>query len=248
MQVHRPATRSQQEWNRRQPWRSRKRSPMFERTKTAPVVSQKAKSEIELPIVTPSPAPLKTPAPKPIATPSPKPSPKRTPSPTPKSKTKKSNVAKVTPTPSPKTHKSGEEQKKTTDDNEKSDKPKATPGASTNADGNNSSGASGSGGSSRASEFSWYARMLHDRFYSEWVQPTTSVPAGAKMSALVRIRIERDGRISKFTIIRPSGNLVVDESVQAVSKRVTQVEPLPAGLGAGNYYEVNINFELNPTQ
>jgi TonB family protein len=67
------------------------------------------------------------------------------------------------------------------------------------------------------------------------------------MSALVRIRIEHDGRISKFTIIRPSGNLVVDESVQAVAKRVTQVEPLPAGLGAGNY-EVNINFELNPTQ
>jgi TonB family protein len=66
------------------------------------------------------------------------------------------------------------------------------------------------------------------------------------MSALVRIRIERDGRISKFTLVRPSGNVVVDESVAAVAKRVTQVDPLPAGLAGGAYYEVNINFELNP--
>ena len=68
------------------------------------------------------------------------------------------------------------------------------------------------------------------------------------MSALVRIRIEKDGRISKFTVVRPSGNVVVDESVAAVAKRVTQVDPLPNGLGAGAFYEVNITFELDPTQ
>ena len=90
--------------------------------------------------------------------------------------------------------------------------------------------------------------MLHDRFYSEWIQPTTSVAVGAKMSALVRIRIERDGRISKFTLVTPSGNVVVDESVAAVAKRVTQVDPLPKGLAGGAYYEVNINFELNAEQ
>jgi TonB family protein len=89
--------------------------------------------------------------------------------------------------------------------------------------------------------------MLHGRFYSSWIQPTTSVAVGAKMSALVRIRIEKDGRVSNFTIVRPSGNVVVDESVAAVAKRVTQVDPLPKGLG-GAYYEVNINFELNPDQ
>ena len=68
------------------------------------------------------------------------------------------------------------------------------------------------------------------------------------MSALVRIRIERDGRISKFSIIRPSGNVVVDESVAEVAKRVKRVDPLPGGLGNGSFHEVNINFELNPTQ
>ncbi len=68
------------------------------------------------------------------------------------------------------------------------------------------------------------------------------------MSAVVRIRIEKDGRISNFTIVKPSGNVVVDESVAAVAKRVTQVDPLPRGLGDGAFYEVNINFALSQDQ
>jgi len=115
------------------------------------------------------------------------------------------------------------------------------------ADGNKSA-VTGAGGGAQSSEFASYGKMLHDRFFSEWTQPTTSVPAGARMSALVRIRIERDGRISKFNIIRPSGNVVIDESVAEVAKRVKRVDPLPGGLGNGSFHEVNINFELNPTQ
>ena len=105
--------------------------------------------------------------------------------------------------------------------------------------------AAGAGG---AAEFGWYGNMLHDRFYSEWMQPTTSVPAGAKISALVKIRIEKDGKISDFKIVKPSGISVVDESVEAVAKQVTQVDPLPAGLGSGGHYDVNINFEVNPSE
>ena len=87
--------------------------------------------------------------------------------------------------------------------------------------------------------------MLHDRFYSAWIQPTTHVPTGAKISTLVKVRIEKDGRVSKFEIIKPSGNVVVNESVRVVAKQVTQVDPPPAGLGNGDHYDVKINFELN---
>jgi hypothetical protein len=41
---------------------------------------------------------------------------------------------------------------------------------------------------------------------------------------------------------------VVDESVATIAKRVTQVDPLPAGLGNGDHYDVKINFELNSEQ
>jgi TonB family protein len=103
------------------------------------------------------------------------------------------------------------------------------------------------GGAARESQFGWYGSMLHDRFYSEWVQPTAVASSGAKVSVLVKIRIEKDGRVSRFETIKPSGNTAIDESVAAISKRVTQVDPLPDGLG-GDHYDVKINFELNSEQ
>ena len=87
--------------------------------------------------------------------------------------------------------------------------------------------------------------MLHDRFHKAWEQPKSVVATGAKMSTIVKIRIEKDGRVSKFAVVKPSGNVVVDESVAAIAKRVTQVDPLPEGLAKGSYYEVKIDFELN---
>jgi TonB family protein len=103
---------------------------------------------------------------------------------------------------------------------------------------------SASGGSS-ASEFGWYGNMLHDRFYSAWIQPTTNVPSGAKISTLVNVRIEKDGRVSKFEIAKPSENATMNESVAAVAKQINQVDAPPTGLIKGDHYDVKINFELN---
>jgi TonB family protein len=208
-----------------------------------------AKSEIELP--TPTPIPASTP--KPTATPTPKP--KATP--TPKPTLKKTLVAKASPKPSPKTKssptKSVEEAKKTDANAEKKKIAKTAPaknGSSSQASGKTGSAGKGghTGGGSSASEFGWYGNMLHDRFYSAWIQPTTSVASGTKISTLVKVRIEKDGRVSSFEIIKPSENVVVNESVAAIAKRVTQVDPPPAGLGTGDHYDVKINFELNTDQ
>jgi TonB family protein len=97
----------------------------------------------------------------------------------------------------------------------------------------------------QASELAWYGTMLHDRFNKAWEQPKSILATGAKMSTIVRIRIEKDGRVSKFAIVKPSGNVVVDESVAAIAQRVTHVDPLPEGLTTKVFYEVKIDFELN---
>lgn len=193
------------------------------------------KSDIQLP--TPTPAPTATPVPKPSVTPTPVPktSPKPSAKPTPKSTPKK---AVVKATPSPKKPVSPAENKKPAETSANQSEKK-----SDTVDSNGPAN-----GATHASEFAWYGRMLHDRFHNEWQQPTTIVATGAKMTAVVRIRIEKDGRVSSFTIVKPSGNVVVDESVAAIAKRVTQVDPLPKGLVSGAYYEVKINFELNPEQ
>jgi TonB family protein len=111
----------------------------------------------------------------------------------------------------------------------------------------NGDGARGAGsGKSDAATVAYYGNMLHDRFYRAWQQPQTVVASGVKLSAVARIRIEEDGRVSNFKIVRPAGNVLVDESVAAAGEKVTQVDALPAGIGNGGHYDVNVSFELNP--
>ena len=209
-----------------------------EAAKEAPLVTE-AKSEIQLP----------TPKPAPTATATAKPTP---PKPTPKPKATLGKMPKSSPKVKPSLADSSEQDQESELNASKKKIAKTAPAkkhpASHPSDGKGSSaGTSGghAGGGSSASEFGWYGNMLHDRFYSAWIQPTTNVASGNKISTLVQVRIEKDGRVSNFEIIKPSENVVVNESVAAIAKRVTQVDPLPAGLGSGNHYDVKINFELN---
>jgi len=227
-----------------------------------------AKSDIELPTSTASPARTVKPAPKASATPARSPRVKETPKPTPKPKPKpspkKMTLAKASPKPSPKpaVEESDENKEQADADAEKKriakellkqsssdDSPKKTTAAEGAGGKGTSVGANGhAGGAGAESEFGWYGSMLHDRFYSEWVQPTSVSSSSAKNSVLVKIRIEKDGRVSNFEIVRPSDNEELDDSVKAVAKRVTQVDSLPPGLGNGDHYDVKINFELNSDQ
>jgi TonB family protein len=192
------------------------------------------KSDIELPTATPSPSPPVNATPDPSPRASPKPSPKKKTSPKPSATPeKKKSKAQATPAKEKQTSKRLAAKK---GDTKKSEKKETKSG--------NAAGG-GTQVNTSSANAGWYGNMLHDRFYREWAQPTTVVASGAKLSALARIRIEKDGRISNFKIVRPSGNLVVDESVVAVGKKVTRVDALPAGIGNGGHYDVNINFALN---
>jgi TonB family protein len=208
-----------------------------------PVVTT-AKSEIELPSATPKPTAMATPVPK--STPTPVPRPKLTPKPIPKPTPRKTLVAKASPKPAPKP-KSGPA--KANAKSGKKDKITLAKKESAPQSGSGQSGSTGkadsAGGGSSASEFGWYGNMLHDRFYSAWIQPTTNVPSGAKISTLVNVRIEKDGRVSKFEILKPSENATVNESVAAVAKQISHVDSPPTGLIKGDHYDVKINFELN---
>ncbi len=204
-----------------------------------------AQSEIELPSPTPKPTPKPTSTPKPSTTPTPKP--KATPKIIPKPPPKKILLAKASPKPLPKTKPSSTKSSEKSQKNEKSLTAK-TGAASQSGSGKTTAKGGSAGGGRSASEFGWYGNMLHDRFYSAWIQPTTSVPSGSKISTLVKVRIEKDGRVSKFEIIKLSENVVVNESVEAIAKRVTEVDAPPDGLSNGEHYDVKINFELNTEQ
>ena len=230
-----------------------------------------APSEIQLP--TPKPSPKPTPTATPTRSPKPSPTakvkatPKPTPKPTPAASPartpspKKIVVAKASPKPSPIVKPTPEKTESEHVDVETEKKEIAKPlvvkneekeskksPATQTGSGKGSAPGTGAGrvgGAGPESQFGWYGSMLHDRFYSEWVQPTTVASAGAKNSVMVKLRIEKGGRVSSFEVVRPSGNNELDESVKALANRVSQVEPLPDGLGKGDHYDVKINFELN---
>ncbi len=203
--------------------------------------STPAKSEIQIPAATPHPTPSPSTVPKPSLKPSPKPSLRKKASPKPSATPeKKKSHAETTPA------KKKETARKTPDKKDKtaSTKSEKESNEKTATTGKGSLGGK-TGATANPANASWYGNMLHDRFYREWEQPTTVVASGAKLSALAKIRIEKDGRISDFKIVRSSGNVVVDESVEAVGKKVMRVDALPAGIGSGGHYDVNINFALN---
>src|SRR4030095_13298771 len=160
-----------------------------EATEETPLVTA-AKSEIELP----SPTPVPTSTPKPTATPTPKP--KATPRPTPKPTLRKTLVAKASPKPS-KTKssptKSAEEAKKNDENAEKKKIAKIAPAKNESSSQASKTGSAGkvghAGGGSSSSEFGWYGNMLHDRFYSAWIQPTTNIASGRQISTAVKVRI-----------------------------------------------------------
>ena len=213
-----------------------------EAEKERPPLTQ-TKSEIELPTPQPTVHPLFTPKPAVLRATNPSP------------KTMKKIVSAKTSKPS--THprsnaaKSREKQTDASNEKKKSTKTAAVKAKPSSNEGSNQSGLASKGaigGGSNATEFGWYGNMLHDRFYSAWIQPTATVASGTKISTLVKVRIDKDGRVSKFEIIKPSGNVVVNESVRVVAKQVTQVDPPPTGLIKGDYYDVKINFELNTTR
>ncbi len=190
-------------------------------------------------LVVPSPTatPPPSPTPKATATPKPKKAKRNLPEPTPRKKQPAKSKPKATPAKPKKTAQPNE--RKTTSAKVKISETRTGRAAAGAGESGNSSG----GGD--PSRFNWYGNMLHDRFFGAWTQPKTAEATGSRMSALVLLRIEADGRVSKFEIVRSSGNVVVDESVNAVAKRVTAVDPLPAGMAPRGFYEVKINFELN---
>jgi len=213
-------------------------SKQSELEKEPPVAT--TKSEIELP----SPPPTARPVPKPTATPAAKA--KATPKAVPKATPNKPLRAKASSkAASASATKSNDKSAKKEKNAVATSRP-TSQGANGKAGPTTKVGSVGSGSS--ASEFAWYGNMLHDRFYSAWIQPTSNVPAGARISTLVRVRIEKDGRVSKFEITKPSGNAVVNESVAAVAKQVNEVDSPPAALIKGDHYDVKINFELNTSE
>lgn len=89
-------------------------------------------------------------------------------------------------------------------------------------------------------EMARYHSLMHQTLYRAWSQPTSILPG---LTVEVRIRVQRDGRITQREIIRSSRNNTMDESVMRALNSVNSLSPLPASL-AGPHHDFTIEFEL----
>jgi TonB family protein len=87
--------------------------------------------------------------------------------------------------------------------------------------------------------------MIHDRFHARWEQPTSIIRAAQDFTTTLKLRIGKDGTILSHEVVQSSGSTVMDESVMAAAEKVHQIDPLPAGLGTGDVFDVNIAFKLD---
>lgn len=208
---------------------------------TLPPVDKAPESEIAEPKATPPPATPKPATPKP-ATPKPSTPKPATPKATPKEKRNATPAASPKPKSAASPKPAGTPVAKKKDGGKTAGKTTATgvkPGTTGgDADGKGKTGAGTGGG---ISQFGWYTDMLHDRYYSRWEQP---VGIGQDVITTVRLRIMKDGAISKHDMVKSSGNPQMDESVMSAVQKVEQVDPLPAGLGNGEYFDLNVAFKV----
>ncbi len=102
----------------------------------------------------------------------------------------------------------------------------------------------GSQGTFRLSpELLEYFRKLEERVRESWVLPEALVRDAGNLMVVVRIVIEKDGRVSDTRIERGSGNAYFDDSVQRAIRKASPLPVPPERLRAGEaYYEVGFRF------
>ena len=103
-------------------------------------------------------------------------------------------------------------------------------------------GASGVVGGVQSDEVTAYYALIRDVYYRAWRQP--GMPGTERLRAVVRVRIDRQGRVLAADLERGSGDEAMDETVRAAASTVQSIgKPPPAALGS-QFAEVTITFEF----
>jgi len=75
-------------------------------------------------------------------------------------------------------------------------------------------------------EFAYYIRQMRRKISSKW-RPPGADPTGPKISALVRFRVQPDGRVADAEIIESSNSFVFDQAVLRAMEEASPLPPLP---------------------
>jgi len=88
----------------------------------------------------------------------------------------------------------------------------------------------------------WYYALVRETMYQAWAQPGGLAVTPGQV-ARVKIRVERNGRITSRKLVSSSGVKVIDDSAMAAVQKVTSLKALPASF-RGKNKDITIDFEL----
>jgi TonB family protein len=199
-----------------------------------------------VPVTEPKPEPV--PQPKPAAIPAPKPavvvpeSTKPKPAPTPARPpiqvSKEVRRAVSTPTPTQTRQSDQEEAQRRAADQIAQRAASAASRLSRSLSSKTTIGIPGPGGEA----FANYGQVVISVYERNWIKPENIDQTFVVRATVV---IARDGKVVSHNITRPSGNRLVDDSVDRVLNRVKFIGPFPDGATDATR-SFNLNFELKP--
>jgi outer membrane biosynthesis protein TonB len=193
-----------------------------------------------------TPAATPTPRPKPAVTPAPHPKPSSSPTPKPKQKptaTPAKNVAKLaTPKPGakPATPKITDAAAKPQGTGTGQGDAHSGSGNATNA---GTKGGPGAAGGSTAAVTAYF-KKVEMQFHREWVQPLNVASSSRVVQATARLRASADGTVESLKLVKPTGNVEVDRSIEEALQRMKKIDRPPAELLKNDVLDELVEFDL----
>lgn len=89
-------------------------------------------------------------------------------------------------------------------------------------------------------DFSRFFIMVREKCYGAWTKPAG---LASQTSAMVKIRVARNGQVTSRTLVAPSGNAAMDASVMKAANAVTYITPLPSSYRE-SYKDVTLEFKI----
>jgi protein TonB len=117
------------------------------------------------------------------------------------------------------------------------------PTGSGNATNAGTKGGTGAPGGSTAALQSYF-KKVEPVIHREWKPPQTVVSSSREVEAHVRLRVAADGTVQLLELVKPTGNVEVDKSIEEALQRVKKLEPPPAELLKNGILEASVEFVL----
>ncbi len=92
-----------------------------------------------------------------------------------------------------------------------------------------------------------YKALLENKIQSNLHYPRMAARQGREGTALVKVRMKRDGTVESVTLVKGTGTPSLNEEAQAVFKRIQKFPPLPNDFlptAAEFQFEIPITFKL----